>query len=88
MEPQIIFSKDDLPLPLLPTIERNSPSFNVRLKSSKRHISLIVPGLYIFVMFFSSSMSSAAFHLEIAENENNQEQDCRNQLEQICRKSG
>lgn len=32
-------------------------------------------------------MSAAAFLLKIAENKDNQEQDCRNQLKKICRKS-
>ena len=45
MLPQIRFSMEVLPEPLLPTTETNWWSFTVREKSSNRHISLTVPAL-------------------------------------------
>ena len=56
MLPQIIFSIEVFPLPLLPTIETNSPVLTVRLKPSKTHISVTEPGLYIFLIFSSVSI--------------------------------
>ena len=45
MLPQIIFKREVLPEPLLPTIDTNSPFSMVKLKSLNRHISWTVPGL-------------------------------------------
>ena len=45
MEPQMMFSREVLPLPLLPTMATNSPSSTVREKSPNSRCSVSVPGL-------------------------------------------
>ena len=41
----MMFSREVLPLPLLPTMATNSPSSTVREKSSNSRCSVSVPGL-------------------------------------------
>ena len=43
--PPIMFSREVLPLPLLPTMATNWPSSTFREKWSNRHCSVMVPGL-------------------------------------------
>ena len=45
MDPQMMFSREVLPLPLLPTMETNWPSSTVREKRSNSVCSVTVPGL-------------------------------------------
>jgi putative tryptophan/tyrosine transport system substrate-binding protein len=61
IEPQMILSIDVFPEPLLPTTETNCPSSIFRLKSSKRHISLTVPGLYNLWIWLSSNIMPPSF---------------------------
>ena len=45
IEPQMMFSREVLPLPLLPTMATNWPSSTVREKCSNSRCSVRVPGL-------------------------------------------